>query len=82
VGTGDKFDYNDIRMIVATHLRCAQAPACIGSIQDLENGTRFSRRGLPVLQASSAESWLVQQAQYDLAQVDTDRIKVKRLAPA
>ena len=30
----------------------------------------------------SAESWLVQQAQYDLAQVDTDRIKVKRLATA
>ncbi len=27
----------------------------------------------------SAESWLTQQAQYDLAQVQTDRIKVKRL---
>jgi plasmid maintenance system antidote protein VapI len=27
----------------------------------------------------SAESWLTQQAQYDLAQVRTDRIKVKRL---
>lgn len=27
----------------------------------------------------SAESWLVQQAQYDLAQVDADRIKLKRL---
>lgn len=27
----------------------------------------------------SAESWLVQQAQYDLAQVKADRIKVKRL---
>ena len=31
---------------------------------------------------ASAESWLVQQAQYDLAKVDTDQIKVKRLAPA
>ncbi len=30
----------------------------------------------------SAESWLVQQAQYDLAQVNADRIKVKRLQPA
>jgi len=30
----------------------------------------------------SAESWLVQQAQYDLAQVDAERIKVKRLEPA
>jgi addiction module HigA family antidote len=27
----------------------------------------------------SAESWLVQQAQYDLAHVQRDRIKVKRL---
>jgi addiction module HigA family antidote len=30
----------------------------------------------------SAESWLVQQAQYELAQVNADRIKVKRLEPA
>jgi antitoxin HigA-1 len=30
----------------------------------------------------SAESWLVQQAQYDLAQVHTDRIKLKRFEPA
>jgi len=29
-----------------------------------------------------AESWLVQQAQYDLAQVRKDRIKLKRLEPA
>jgi addiction module HigA family antidote len=28
---------------------------------------------------ASAESWLVQQAQYDLAQVNSDRIKLKRL---
>jgi plasmid maintenance system antidote protein VapI len=27
----------------------------------------------------SAESWLVQQAQYDLTQVRTERIKLKRL---
>jgi addiction module HigA family antidote len=30
----------------------------------------------------SAESWLIQQAQYDLAQVKSDKIKVKRLEPA
>jgi antitoxin HigA-1 len=30
----------------------------------------------------SAESWLVQQAQYDLAHVRADRIKLRRLAPA
>lgn len=29
---------------------------------------------------ASAESWLAQQAAYDLAQVDMGRIKVKRLA--
>jgi plasmid maintenance system antidote protein VapI len=30
----------------------------------------------------SAESWLVQQAHYDLAQIPADRIKLKRLHPA
>ena len=30
----------------------------------------------------SAESWLIQQAQYDLAQVRSEKIKVKRLEPA
>src|SRR5258708_26946157 len=30
----------------------------------------------------SAESWLVQQAQYDLAHVRVDRLKLKRLQPA
>src|SRR5262245_31676170 len=30
----------------------------------------------------SAESWLIQQAQYDLAQVKAERIKVKRLESA
>jgi plasmid maintenance system antidote protein VapI len=27
----------------------------------------------------SAESWLLQQAQYDLSHVDVDRLKLKRL---
>ena len=30
----------------------------------------------------SAESWLTQQGHYDLAQLRTDRIKVRRLQPA
>jgi len=30
----------------------------------------------------SAEGWLVQQAQYDLAHIHRDRIKLKRLEPA
>jgi addiction module HigA family antidote len=29
----------------------------------------------------SAETWLVQQAQYDLAQVQSDRLKLRRLEP-
>jgi plasmid maintenance system antidote protein VapI len=34
---------------------------------------------LPMVFGSSAESWLTQQALYDLAQVPADRIKLKRL---
>src|SRR5208283_1199142 len=30
----------------------------------------------------SAESWLIQQAQYDLAHVHADRLKLKRLQPS
>jgi addiction module HigA family antidote len=30
----------------------------------------------------SAESWLIQQAQYDLAQLRTEGLKLKRLVPA
>lgn len=30
----------------------------------------------------SAESWLAQQAYYELAQINADRVKVKRLEPA
>jgi addiction module HigA family antidote len=30
----------------------------------------------------SAESWLVQQAQYDLSHIRRDRLKLKRLEPA
>ena len=31
--------------------------------------------------SGSAESWITQQAHYDLAQVQADRIKLKRLQP-
>jgi plasmid maintenance system antidote protein VapI len=43
--------------------------------------TTDSRRRRKVAQyiGGSAETWLVQQAQYDLAQVRTDRLKLKRL---
>jgi addiction module HigA family antidote len=56
------------------------------TLSELVNGKRGISPEMAVrlskVFGGSAESWLVQQAQYDLAQVDTDRIKVKRLAPA
>jgi addiction module HigA family antidote len=56
------------------------------ALSELVNG----RRGISTEMAvrlskafgASAESWLAQQAQYDLAQVNADRIKVKRFEPA
>jgi antitoxin HigA-1 len=54
------------------------------TLSELVNGKRGISPEMAVrlskVFGGSAESWLVQQAQYDLAQVDTDRIKVKRLA--
>jgi addiction module HigA family antidote len=37
---------------------------------------------LSIVFGGSAESWLIQQAQYDLAQVREDHLKLKRLQPA
>jgi addiction module HigA family antidote len=56
------------------------------TLSELVNG----KRGVSPLMAvrlsmvfgSSAESWLVQQAQYDLAHVRTEGLKLKRLAVA
>jgi addiction module HigA family antidote len=42
-----------------------------------EMAVRFSK-----VFGGSAESWFVQQAQYDLAQVRVERLKMKRLQPA
>jgi len=56
------------------------------TLSELVNGKRGISPEMAVrlskVFGGSAESWLVQQAQYDLAQVDTDRIKVKRLESA
>jgi len=56
------------------------------TLSELVNGKRGISPEMAVrlskVFGGSAESWLVQQAQYDLAQVDTGRIKVKRLEPA
>jgi len=68
-------------------LNITQAAEALGvsrvTLSELVNG----RRGISAEMAirlskafgGNAESWLVQQAQYDLAQVKADRIKVKRL---
>jgi addiction module HigA family antidote len=63
-------------------LSVTQAAAALGVTR-----TTLSERGISPEMAvrlsqvfgGSAESWLVQQAQYDLAQVRTDRLKLKRL---
>ena len=53
------------------------------ALSELVNGRRGISPEMAVrlskLFGGSAESWLIQQAQYDLAQVNADRIKVKRL---
>jgi addiction module HigA family antidote len=56
------------------------------TLSELVNGKRGISPEMAVrlekVFGGNAESWLVQQAQYDLAQVRPDRIKLKRLEPA
>jgi len=69
-------------------LTITQAAEALGvtrvTLSELVNGRRGISPEMAVRLSKafggSAESWLVQQAQYDLAQVKADRIKVKRLA--
>ena len=71
-------------------LTITQAAAALGvtrvTLSELVNGRRGISPEMAVRLSKafggSAESWLVQQAQYDLAQVKAERIKVKRLEPA
>jgi addiction module HigA family antidote len=71
-------------------LTITQAAAALGvtrvTLSELVNGRRGISPEMAVRLSKafggSAESWLVQQAQYDLAQVKAQRIKVKRLEPA
>ena len=71
-------------------LTITQAAESLGvtrvTLSELVNGRRGISPEMAVRLSKafggSAESWLVQQAQYDLAQVKADRIKVKRLEPA
>jgi antitoxin HigA-1 len=69
------------------HLSITDAAAALGvtrtTLSELVNGKRGISPEMAVRLSKafggSAESWLVQQVQYDLAQVQADRIKVRRL---
>jgi antitoxin HigA-1 len=71
-------------------LSITNAAAALGvtrtTLSELVNGKRGISPEMAVrlekVFGGSAESWLVQQAQHDLARVRTDRIKLKRLEPA
>ena len=71
-------------------LTITQAAAALGvtrtTLSELVNGKRGISPEMAVrlskVFGGSAESWVIQQAQYDLAQVQADRIKLKRLEPA
>jgi addiction module HigA family antidote len=71
-------------------LTITEAAAALGvtrtTLSELVNGKRGISPEMAVrlsqVFGGSAESWVIQQAQYDLAQVHADRIKLKRLEPA
>jgi antitoxin HigA-1 len=71
-------------------LTITEAAAALGvtrtTLSELVNGKRGISPEMAVrlsqVFGGSAESWAIQQAQYDLAQVQADRIKLKRLEPA
>jgi addiction module HigA family antidote len=68
-------------------LSITQAAAALGVTRTTLSELVNEKRGISPEMAvrlsqvfgGSAESWLVQQAQYDLSQVRTDRLKLKRL---
>ena len=68
-------------------LSITQAAAALGVTRTTLSELVNEKRGISPEMAvrlskvfgGSAESWLVQQSQYDLAQVRTDRLKLKRL---
>ena len=71
-------------------LSIARAAAMLGVTSTSLRNLVKERRGISPEMAvrlskvfgGSAQSWLIQQAQYDLAQIRADRIKLKRLQVA
>jgi addiction module HigA family antidote len=76
--------------IVPSGLTITRAAEALGvtrnTLSELANGKRGISPEMAVrlskVFGGNAESWLVQQAQYDLAHVRADRIKLKRLEVA
>jgi antitoxin HigA-1 len=72
------------------NLSITEAAAALGVTRTTLSELVNERRGISPEMAvrleqvfgGSAQSWLVQQAQYELANVRTDRIKLKRLEPS
>lgn len=68
-------------------LTITEAAAALGVTRTTVSELVHGKRGISPEMAvrlskvfgGSAESWIIQQAQYDLAQVQADRIKLKRL---
>ena len=71
-------------------LSITEAASALGvtrtTVSELVNGRRGISPEMAVriskVFGGSAESWLTQQAYYDLAQVPADRLKLRRLVPA
>ena len=71
-------------------LTITQAAAALGVTRTTLSELVSGKRGISPVMAvrlsqvfgGSAQSWLTQQAYYDLAQIPADRIKLKRLAVA
>jgi antitoxin HigA-1 len=76
--------------IMPLGLTITDAAAALGvtrtTLSELVNGKRGISPEMAVrlskVFGGSAESWLTQQAQYELAQVDAERIKLRRLVMA
>ena len=68
-------------LVVALNHRPFQKAAFDQPILRTANSTDEIAMHLSQVFGGNAESWLVQQAQYDLTHVRKDRIKLKRLEP-
>jgi len=76
--------------IESLNLSITAAASALGvtrtTLSELVNGKRGISAEMAVrlskVFGGSAESWLVQQAQYDLAQIRSERLKLKRLQVA